>query len=185
MQPPPIRTKRLELRPMTPAFLEPLLAGRREDAETALDASLPDGWPDAHDTGFLRLRLDQMRAEPARLAWPVLAMALDGAFIGHLGFHGPPGVNSLRRGDAVEIGYSVLPPHRRNGFATEAVEGLLEWAERERDIRVFIASVAPDNEPSLAIIRRLGFVHVGEHWDEQDGRELEFLLELPAASPAC
>ena len=44
-------------------------------------------------------------------------------------------------------------------------------------MRVFVASVAPDNEPSLAIVRKLAFEHVGEHWDEEDGRELEFRLE--------
>jgi hypothetical protein len=27
-------------------------------------------------------------------------------------------------------------------------------------------------------VRRLGFVHVGEHWDEEDGLEHEYLLEL-------
>ncbi len=49
---------------------------------------------------------------------------------------------------------------------------------RDAGIRVFVASITPDNEPSLAIVRKLGFVHVGEHWDDEDGRELEFRLDL-------
>ena len=34
-----------------------------------------------------------------------------------------------------------------------------------------------DNEPSLAIIRRLGFTQTGEAMDEEDGLELVFELE--------
>jgi RimJ/RimL family protein N-acetyltransferase len=55
---------------------------------------------------------------------------------------------------------------------------MIDWAREERDIRVFVASIVPDNEPSLALVRRLGFVHVGEHWDEEDGLEHEYVLEL-------
>ena len=47
----------------------------------------------------------------------------------------------------------------------------------ERGIRHFIACTQPDNEPSLAIIRRLGFTQTGEAMDEEDGLELVFELE--------
>ena len=36
------------------------------------------------------------------------------------------------------------------------------------------ASVSPENVASLALIRSYGFQHVGEQWDEKDGRELIF-----------
>jgi len=97
--------------------------------------------------------------------------------VGHAGFHGPPGVNALGEAGAVELGYTVFPDFRRRGYASEAVAALMRWARRERHVHVFVASVAPDNEPSLAIVRKLGFEHIGEHWDDEDGRELEFRLE--------
>jgi [ribosomal protein S5]-alanine N-acetyltransferase len=40
----------------------------------------------------------------------------------------------------------------------------------------FVASVAPANAPSLAIIRKLGFVRTGQHIDPEDG--LEHVFEL-------
>ena len=175
-----IVTRRLELVSLSPAFLEELLEDRGEGAEAVGNLGLPDGWPDAHDARFLRLRAEQMRAEPAVQQWLVRALVLRGgerAMVGHAGFHGPPGVNAVARPDAVELGYSVFEPFRGRGYAGEAVQGLIDWARAERGIRHFVASVAPGNAPSLAIVRKLGFVETGRHWDEDDGLELEFQLE--------
>ena len=55
-------------------------------------------------------------------------------------------------------------------------------AAETQGVRRFVASVGPENEPSLAIVRRLGFVEVGRHWDDQDGEELEFELILDGRS---
>ena len=184
MDVPPIRAKRVELVSMTPSAIHALLDDRREEAAAELRLVLPDGWPDDHDASFLRLRLGQMRARPEIQEWAVRALTFLGQarpFAGHLGFHGPPGVNALRRDDAVELGYMVMPAYRRQGYATEAVLAMIDWAHRERGVGVFVASISPANEPSLALVRRLGFVHVGEHWDEEDGLEHEYLLELSSA----
>jgi [ribosomal protein S5]-alanine N-acetyltransferase len=61
------------------------------------------------------------------------------------------------------------------------VLALLEHA-RGQGVHRFVASVAPENEPSLAIVRRLGFAEVGRHWDDEDGEELEFVLVSGDAS---
>ena len=172
-----IRTRRLELVWMSPAFLEALLESARDDAARVLGAELPGDWPDAHDAGFLRLRLDQVRREPERAPWLPRALVLREsapAMIGHAGFHGPPGVNGLGREGAVEVGYTVFPTFRGRGFAAEAVSALLEWAENEHGVDHFIASVGPDNAPSLAIVRNLGFAQTGEQWDEEERLELIF-----------
>ncbi len=55
---------------------------------------------------------------------------------------------------------------------------LIEEAAGNPDVTVVRASVSPDNEPSLAIVRRLGFTQVGEQIDEIDGLELVFELPL-------
>lgn len=173
-----IRAERLELVWLSPELLEALLAGRREEAERLGGFAIPAGWPDEHDGRFLALRLRQTLEEPSRGPWYVRAIVLpdERRMIGHIGFHGPPGVNARRDPDAVELGYTVFPEYRRRGYATEAVRALLAHAGAH-GVGRFVASVAPDNEPSLAIVRRLGFVEVGRHWDEEDGKELEFELD--------
>jgi len=168
-----ITTERLELVWLSPELGEAILDGPRD----ALGFAVPEDWPDAHDRRFLAFRLRQMDDEPVRGPWLVRGIVLPESreLIGHVGFHGPPGVNSLSAEDAVEVGYTIFPQHRRRGYATEAVTALLDWA-RAQGIQRFVASVGPSNEPSLAIVRRLGFVEVGRHWDDEDGEELEFEL---------
>ena len=125
---------------------------------------------------FFELRLRQMREDARFLEWCPHAVVLEGTMIGHAGYHGPPGVNAKQNPDAVEIGYTIEAPYRGNGYATAAATELLRRAE-ERGIRHFIACTQPDNEPSLAIIRGLGFTQTGEAMDEEDGLELVFELE--------
>jgi RimJ/RimL family protein N-acetyltransferase len=161
---------------MTPEFIEALLEGDRERASKALDVELPDGFPPEGGMRFFALRLRQMRQDERYREWCLHAVVLDGQMIGHAGYHGPPGVNANKNPDAVEIGYTIEEPWRRRGYATAAATELLRRAE-ERGVRHFVAGTAPDNEPSLAIIRGLGFEQTGEAIDEEDGLELVFELE--------
>jgi RimJ/RimL family protein N-acetyltransferase len=166
-----IRTERLELVPLGAELISALLEGGK------LPFAVPADWPDQHDARFLRIRLRQLGGQPDRIEWPVYAIVRGGEMVGHIGYHGPPGVNARNAEGAVEVGYTVFPEHRRQGVAGEAVRGLLARTQ-ERGVERVIASVAPDNDPSLALVRRLGFVEVGRHWDDEDGEELEFELDI-------
>jgi [ribosomal protein S5]-alanine N-acetyltransferase len=182
---PTIRAPRLDLASMSPPFLEALIARRLGEAEALLGARLPPGWPDEDVERLLRLRLKQMLRDPEAQQWLVRAVVLrepERVMVGHAGFHGPPGVNGPGQPRALEVGYTVFTAYRGRGFATEAVVALLQWAGTQ-GIRHFVASVGPQNEPSLAIVRKLGFVRTGEQWDEEDGLELVF--ELAPSSPAA
>lgn len=176
-----IASERLELISMSPGFIDAVLEGRRDEAESLTGMALPEGWPDAHDRRFLAFRLRQLREQPELEPWFVYGIVLpdDGRpMVGHAGFHGPPGVNAVKADDAVEVGYAIFEPYRRRGYATEVVRALIMWASHEHEIARFIASISPENVPSLALVRRLGFREVGAHWDEEDGEELEFELRL-------
>jgi RimJ/RimL family protein N-acetyltransferase len=166
----------IELRPMTPSFIACVLAGRRDEAAAELDVQLPDEFPSEGEERFLGLRLRQMREDERFQTWCPHVIVLDGQMIGHAGYHGPPGVNATNDPEAVEFGYRIYEAYRGRGFATEAARRMIELAEERAGIKRFVLSVAPDNEPSLAIVRKLGFERTGEQMDDEDG--LEHVFEL-------
>jgi [ribosomal protein S5]-alanine N-acetyltransferase len=162
---------------MTPEFLEAALDGRVEEAGRIMGVELPDDFPPEGTKRFFGLRLRQMREDERFKEWCPHVVTLDGEMIGHAGYHGPPGVNALKKRGAVEIGYTIEAPFRGRGHATAAATELLRRAE-ERGVRHFVACTTPDNEPSLAVIRKLGFTQTGEVIDEEDGLELVFQLTV-------
>ena len=177
-----ITSARLDLVSLDAATVEALLSGRRAAAARAIGAVVPDDWPDPHDQNFLRLRLGQLRRDAGMSQWLVRAVVLraEAKMVGHAGFHGSPGVNGPAKEGALEVGYTIFAANRGRGLATEAVDALIRWAHEEHRITDFIASISPGNAPSLAVVRKLGFVQTGDHWDDEDGLELVFERSLPA-----
>ncbi len=178
---PPIACPRLDLVLLGPEVVELVLAGEAAAASRLLGGvSLPAGHlAAAAEQRHLSRRLAQMRDDTAVAAWLVRLMVRrdSGEGIGLCGFHGAP------EAGMAELGYRVFAPHRGHGYGREAAAGLMAWGGARGVVR-FRASVAPDNRFSLAIVRGLGFLQVGEQWDDEDGLELVFERPAdPAAAP--
>jgi RimJ/RimL family protein N-acetyltransferase len=157
---------------MGPSFLEALLGGRPFIAEGIGGFSLPAEFPDEHDRRFLELRLNQVRENPELHPWLPRAMVLrrepQRPMAGHIGFHQTP------RGGGLEMGYTVFPRYRRQGYAQEAIQALMHWAWDEFSVSRFRLSISPENRPSLALAAKLGFERTGEQMDPEDGLEYVF-----------
>jgi RimJ/RimL family protein N-acetyltransferase len=165
----PHGSHRIELVRLPVATMEALVAGDLPSASRSAGATLS---PYLVEEGWLwRIRLEQVASDPESLDWIARAAvdAASGEVVGHVGFHGPPDQHGM-----VEVAYSVDPAYRRRGYATAMLRAALDWAESDPVVRTVRASVAPDNEASLATLRKFDFVHVGEQWDEEDGQELVF-----------
>ena len=168
-----IPTARLDLLLFTAESLEELLAGRA----SAIDGvPLPADWV-GRSEGVLRRRLAQVSHDRSCEPWLLRAMVRRDTrtFVGRIGFHGEPGINALGTPGAVELGYTVEPEFRRRGFAEEAISGMIAWA-RARSVSRFMASIGPDNVPSLHLAAKLGFTRIAEVLDEEDGPEIVFEL---------
>ena len=167
-----IQTERLDLVLMTPAFFTAAISGDQAQAAQVLGVSiLPEWWPVSdHKVN----RLAQVHQNPALLPWMERAIVLRSpqTMVGSIAFHmaaEPEPVRPLGPG-GVEFGYTIFAPFRRQGYATEACQALMDWAQQQGVTR-FILTISPENQPSLRIAAHFGFVKIGEQMDEEDGLE--------------
>src|SRR5436305_12876784 len=105
---PPIRTARLDIVSMSPAFLDASLVGDRDRAEALLGCSIADEWLDG--SAPVAHWLETLRAQPNKQIWLARAIILrsERKMVGHIGFHTPPGpeyLNEISPG-AGEMGYT-------------------------------------------------------------------------------
>ena len=76
-----------------------------------------------------------------------------GELIGRCGVHRPA------RPDwpGLELGWTFHPSHWGNGYATEAGRANMAWAFANHDVDELVSVILPENTPSQAVARRLGF----------------------------
>lgn len=168
-----IVSERLRLPLLTASRLERLLAGDVASVESEVGCRLSGWWREVER--LLRFRLRQIQEHPDAEPWlvrPIVLQSEPPQAIGLINFHGPPD----DRGFA-EVGYGVHSDYRGQGYAIEAVRALFDWAAREHGVRRFRASISPSNERSENLVRKLGMVHVGAQWDEDDGLELLYTVD--------
>lgn len=167
-----IHTERLDLILMTPAFYEAAINGDQAQAAQWLGVPIPaEWWPVSH---HIHERLAQVRLNPALAPWLGRAIVLRATqtMVGSIAFHmasEPEPVRPLGPG-GVEFGYTIFPPFRRQGYATEASQALMTWAQQQ-GVKRFVLSISPQNQPSLRIAAHFGFVKIGSQMDEEDGLE--------------
>jgi 8-oxo-dGTP diphosphatase len=75
---------------------------------------------------------------------------------------GCAGLRLARDGKSADLGYWLGRKFWRQGFGLEVVTRLTSWALAEMQISRVTATVAEDNEASLAVLRRAGFTETGK-----------------------
>ena len=163
---PRIDTARLTLLPASAAHLQADLEGPTT-LERALGIAVPPGWPpELYDADAIRWTMARLAEDPHERDWLmyyVVRRVMDGApdlLIGVSGFKGAPDPTGT-----VELGYGILPAHRRRGYATEAVLGLVGIAFNTPGVRLVIAHTLTTLAPSIGVLTKAGFQFAGEAED--------------------
>ena len=158
-----MRTARLELIAMNLASVEAELA-RPDLLSTLLDVKLPMSWPPGeYDRDALLYFRERLRGSPTEQSgwygWYAInrTPAEEGrALVGAVGYFGPPVAGS------VEIGYSLIPEARGQGYGAECVRALVERAFGFPEVRCVIAHTRGNtNVASRKVLLRCGFRRVG------------------------
>jgi RimJ/RimL family protein N-acetyltransferase len=147
-----LRTKRLELVLLDPETARGLAAGR------------PDGrpWADGYPLGSTLLRAE-LTAAAAAADRPLgdfgsyqVVRRSDGQVIGDVGFMGPPDETG-----AVSLLCAFAVPARGQGYATEALGALLEWASGQEGLTCVLADTTRSNHVARRLLERVGFRSMG------------------------
>ena len=164
-------TPRVEIVQLDPAALRALGNGDQTAAERTAPVPLSPYLAGEECRPVWAIRAKQVLDDPASAAW-VTGVVWDperGLAVGRAGYHGPPDATGM-----VEVGYSIDPQNRRQGYARAALRALLARAAAEPDVRTFRATIAPDNLASRDLVLAHGLTEVGEQWDDEDGLEIVY-----------
>jgi RimJ/RimL family protein N-acetyltransferase len=92
---------------------------------------------------------------------PVACVWVDDRLVGWVDYDVDADHDWLQPGE-VNVGYYLFATARGKGYASRAVELLLEHLRRDTEYTVATLLIHPENERSLALARRLGFLQKGE-----------------------
>ena len=90
----------------------------------------------------------------------------DDLVIGDVGFMGPPDATG-----AVSVGCAITEDARGQGYGTEALSALLNWARGQSGLTCVLADTTRSNLASQRLLERVGLGRVGE-----DGELLYYML---------
>ena len=90
-----------------------------------------------------------------RIRWAI-ARREDDAVLGSCGY-----VHWDRESRRAEVGYELHPDWQGRGLMYEALTAMLSFGFTQMDLNRVEALVVPENEPSLRLLRRLGFEEEG------------------------
>lgn len=157
-----LRTRRLELIAGTPDVVRAQISDRDRFPRLleARVARAREHGPDHQETE--ENMAQALEKGPEQVGWWCWYFLLHNRVTGHRvligdgGFRGPPADDGT-----VEIGYSLLPPHRNKGYTTEAVQALVSWAFQHPQVTRVIAEAQPGNTASIRVLQKAGFNEVG------------------------
>ncbi|MFA5331680.1 MAG: GNAT family N-acetyltransferase [Methanoregula sp.] len=179
----PIRTRRLDLIPVTP---EILAADIRDHGKLGrlLNAHVPGSWPPHemnHEVLAEFLRMATEKTDPFFVCWYWVLDSEQGRVLAGSGGIG----SALDQKGTVLIGYSVLDKFQNRGIATEAVRAMIPAIFADPDIHRIMATTFPELKASIQVLEKAGFSCTGQTAPGEGLEEgtLGFMLEKPGVPP--
>jgi ribosomal-protein-alanine N-acetyltransferase len=101
----------------------------------------------------IEMHLEELKIDIESKGWGVwfVIHSDSNQVIGDVGFKGKPNDQNV-----VEIGYGISPHYQSNGFATEAVNGIKDWAFASNQVEKIVAECAEENVASIRVLEKIG-----------------------------
>ncbi len=166
-----IETKRLTLIATELKHIELVMQSKKLLGEY-LGMNILPSFPESEDA--LPWFYDLVKSDESLIGW-ISFWALnraDNTLIAGVGFKGKPDADGK-----IEIGYSVIPEYRRQGFASEMVGAFLEFGFTNPAVTAILAQTRVDNYPSMKVLERFGMKQTGTSHDDEEGDMFIWKLE--------
>jgi [ribosomal protein S5]-alanine N-acetyltransferase len=176
----PLYTRRLSIRPLTPAdgadvyavFAAPEVMRHWNSAPPA----------DLSEAGEWAARLADLQRRLGYAQWRVAELATRRLV-------GIAGLQPLDGGPEVELTYALVPEAWGRGYATEAATAVLGFGLGELGLERVVGIARPENGASLAVLRKVGLRSLGEaeywgkRWEKFELAAADWRAEGAAARP--
>jgi 8-oxo-dGTP diphosphatase len=151
----PLKTDRLTLRPLHPNDAEALHRLVNDWEVTRTLQEIPYPYPRSLADDWIASTIEQLAEGSA------YHLAITGQDGPNEMLVGVVGLRMDRSGRTARLGYWVGRAFWRHGVATEAARRLTSWALANLNVDLIVAEVFEGNEPSRAVLRRVGFRQAG------------------------
>ena len=103
---------------------------------------------------------DTVRAQWSPASWLIVE---EGVLVGLCCVTRPPVAG------VIDIGYGIAKDRHGCGFASRAIEDVVEWACAHPAVVGISAETGVNNIASQRVLERAGFLRTGERFDDEDG----------------
>lgn len=161
-----IETPRLRLIPLDDAHFQALFQHDMYLLGQLLDVKTPEIWTTFDDAlEALPFFYESYKLNGTDWASYFITHRTDKMLLGTCGFKGRPNLEGM-----VEIGYEMHENYRLQGLTTEAAQALVNFAFNSADVKLVRAhTISFSDNPSVSILKKLGFELVGLFNDPDDG----------------
>jgi [ribosomal protein S5]-alanine N-acetyltransferase len=149
-----IETNNLQLIPVERIHIKAFLSSKSELAKL-LQVTVPNNWP--HFPHAFSLPDDE--SLPLANGWNgyFFIHPQEAVLVGNGGFKGEPNESGI-----VEIGYEIAAEYWNRGLATEAVQGLIDYAFDREEVRAVNAHTLGETNASNRVLQKVGMRFVSD-----------------------
>ena len=161
-----IETERLQLIACNKMHLAALMQSEQALADL-LGVELAENWLVFPETiEYLPLAVKMLETNPQSLRWGMHLFVKrdENKIIGNGGFKGIPNEDGI-----VEIGYAISPLYENQGLATEAAQGMIDYAFSWSNVRMVDAHPLAEENASVKVLQKHGMKKIAEKHDDEDG----------------
>jgi RimJ/RimL family protein N-acetyltransferase len=160
-----IKTNNLQLLTVERIHKEAFLRNKSELA-AILNVTVPESWPQFPEA-FALSSNETHQLNPPATGWCgyFFIDPINRVLVGNGGFKGPPDQSGM-----VEIGYEIAAEYWNRGLATEAAQGMIDYAFAHEEVQAVMAHTLAEKNASNSVLQKVGMKFIAEVSDPEEGK---------------